>query len=127
MTWNDSSCGGQHHHAHTLPLEANTHHPQLMRIFTDEHRPVLRWIWVVIDALSDHLAQPRVLGEPLPGQSADGMPANLDVARLRVMDGLRDGHDIGRLAKAGRALEGQLAFRKVLLPVQWQLSVAATE
>jgi hypothetical protein len=55
------------------------------------------------------------------------MPADLDVARLGVVDGLRDGHDIGRVAKAGRALEGQLAFREVLLPVQWQLSVAATE
>lgn len=101
--------------------EANTHHPQLVRVVADEDCPVLGRVWVVVDALGDHLAQTRVLGEPLAGEPADGVPADLDIARLAIADGLCDGHDVGRLAEAGGALEGQLALGEVLLPAAVRL------
>ena len=67
-----------------------THHPQLMREVADEHGPVLRRIRVVFDLFRDHLAQPRVLGEPPARHATDGMPSHLD--RPRSLPELGLGH-----------------------------------
>lgn len=92
-----------------------THHPQLVRVVADQHRPVLRRVRVAVDLVRDHLAQARLLGEPLPGEAADGVPADLDRARGAVAPRLRDGDGVGDVAEAGGALEGELALCVVCL------------
>ena len=70
-----------------------------MRKITHKHRPMLRWIWVLMDRLRDFLPQSRLLSEPLAPKPADRMPSNLNKALVAVhlCDTVRN--DIGLLAK----------------------------
>jgi hypothetical protein len=70
-----------------------------MRKITHKHRPMLRWIRILMDRLRDLLPQPCLLGEPLAPKPADRMPSNLDKTLVAVYlcDAMRN--HIGLLAK----------------------------
>jgi hypothetical protein len=87
-------------------------------ILTHEYSPMLGWIRILIDPLGDHLAEPRVFGEPLASDAADRMPTDLDGAGLTVESGGCQRDDIGRLAEADRMLEGQLTLVEVFLAAE---------
>lgn len=61
--------------------------------------------------LGDILAKPCLLSEPLPPQSADGMPADLDWSHFTVDVSLAGGDDVGRLSEAEGVLDYELAFQ----------------
>jgi hypothetical protein len=56
-------------------------HPQLMRVITHQHSPMLRRIGIFVDLVCDQLTQTRLLCEPFACCSTHRMPANLDGAR----------------------------------------------
>lgn len=80
---------------------------------------MLRRVRVLVDLIGDHLAQASLLGEPLAGEAADGVPADLDGAGGAVAPGLGDGDGVGDVAEAGGALEGELTFCIVCLAAWW--------
>lgn len=81
----------------------------------DEDGPVLRRVRVPVDLVGDHLAEARLLGEPLAREAADGVPPDLDGARRAVEQRLRHGDGVGLVAEPDGMLEGELAFVEVLL------------
>lgn len=90
----------------------------------DEDGPMLCRIRILIDSLSDHLSQSRILGEPLAGGTTDGVPSNLDRPRALLELGLRQRDHVWCLSQADGVLEGHFSLIKVLLAVCFILSSA---
>lgn len=89
-------------------------HPQLVRVVADQHGPVLRRVRVRPDLLRDHLAQARLLGEPLAREPSDRVPADLDLAVRAVGYGLLGRHGIWSVAQAQALLQRQFALQEAL-------------
>lgn len=103
----------------TIPNEVKkAHHPELVRILSNEYGPMLRRVRVVPDPLRDHLPQAGVLREPLSGEAADRVPSDLDRPGRAVEDGLRNGNDIWLVAEADGVFESELTLCEILLPVR---------
>lgn len=86
-----------------------------MHIVPHEHSPVLRRVGTFVDLLGDDLAKPRLLGEPLAGEPGDGVPADLDGARLAADVDLAGRHDVGRLAEPEVVLQVELLLQQLVL------------
>jgi hypothetical protein len=56
-------------------------HPQLMRILTHQHRPMLRRIRIFVDLICDQFPQPGLLREPLACQPSHRVPTHLHWSR----------------------------------------------
>jgi hypothetical protein len=85
-------------------------HPQLMRIFTHQHRPMLRRIRIFLDLVCDQFPQPGLLREPLARQPSHGVPTHLHWSRRLAGQRLGDGDDIFRCAEPNCVSEGYVAF-----------------
>lgn len=85
-----------------------------MHIVPHKHGPVLGRVWGFVDLLSNHLAQPRLLSEPLAGRACNRMPTDLDSAGLAIDFDLARGDRVGRLAEAKFLLDLELPFQKTV-------------
>lgn len=87
-----------------------------MGVIADKNSPVLRRIRILVDLIRDHLAQPRPLGKPFPGQAADRVPSHLNGSRLSVKTGLGYRNGIRLAAQPDCVLQRKFALGQVLLP-----------
>lgn len=63
-----------------------TYHPELMCEVSDQDSPVLCRVRIFVDFVGNELAKACLIGEPLAGEAADGMPANLNLTRLSIVN-----------------------------------------
>lgn len=95
-------------------LSVHTIHPQLVDVVTHQHGPVLGRVRTLVDLLGDGPAQSSLLGEPLAGGPGDGVPTQLDDARVAVDFDVGRGHDVGFLAEAKLVFDVKGAFEEVV-------------
>ena len=87
-----------------------------MTIVPHQNSPVLRRIGVFVNLVGNELAYHRLLGEPLPRGTGDGVPSDVDGAG-RITDAGCPRRDHVRLAaETERVLELELALKKTIFP-----------
>lgn len=75
---------------------------------------MLSRIWILVDPLSEQLAELRLLSEPLSCNTANWMPANVHCPRRNPGVCFTIGYDIGSVAQTGGMLECKFAFQCAL-------------
>lgn len=97
---------------------SGTYHPQLMHVVSHEDRPMLRWIWRLVDLFCDHLAQPGLFGKPLSCWSSHRMPTQLNSAGLSIDFDLIPRNDVRSLAKAQFLGDLELALEQIVFSTE---------
>ncbi len=77
---------------------------------------MLSRVRIVVDALGDHLSEPRLLGKPLTPEAGDGMPTDLDGPGLVVSDWFPRGDSIGLRAQPGEVDKLELPLQEAIFP-----------
>lgn len=72
-------------------------------------------VGILVNLLSNHLAQACLLGKPFPCKASDRVPANLDWSRSPIDHRLRDRHRIGLAAQANGVLQSGFSLVQIFL------------
>lgn len=75
---------------------------------------MLGGVGALVNLLGDGAAESGLLGEPLAGGASDGVPSQLDGARVAVDLDVAGGHDVGFFAKTEFMLDAKGAFEDVV-------------
>lgn len=100
-----------------------TYHPQLMRKTADENSPVLGRVWVLVDFLSNQLADASPFGEPFARASSNWVPSELYLSRRTIVNRIPFWNDARLHSQADGMLQRQLALIQVFLTARYVISL----